>query len=95
MKTIKHLRISGRVQGVGYRYYMARAAREYGVTGWVRNRTDGSVEAVICGTPEAIELMIVWARRGPDRAAVTQVEINEGSGEYDNFGEDFGQRPTE
>ena len=87
MKTIaKHLKISGRVQGVGFRYHMIRAARELGVTGWVRNRRDGSVEAMVQGAPEAVEAMIAWARRGPPGAAVADVRIAEGSGEFPEFG---------
>ncbi|OGA47952.1 MAG: acylphosphatase, partial [Betaproteobacteria bacterium RIFCSPLOWO2_12_FULL_63_13] len=64
MNVTRHLRIEGRVQGVGFRFYLQRRARELGVTGWVRNRPDGTVEAVVQGTPEAVETMIAWARRG-------------------------------
>lgn len=82
---VKHLRINGRVQGVGYRFYMQRKARELGVTGWVRNCRDGSVEALIQGSPEAVETLIAWTRRGPDSAVVSGVRIAEGSGEYAEF----------
>ena len=85
MATVKHLRISGRVQGVGYRMGMERKARELGVTGWVRNRHDGSVEAMVQGTPEAVADMIEWARRGPRAAIVTDVRVSEGSGEFSEF----------
>ena len=81
----KHLRISGRVQGVGFRYYMEREARVLGVTGWVRNRRDGSVEATIQGAPEAVEAMIAWARHGPPAALVTDLTVSEASGEYTTF----------
>jgi len=92
METVtRHLIISGRVQGVGYRFYMERRARELGVTGWVRNRRDGTVEAVIQGGRGAVETMISWARRGPPSAQVTDVRISEGSGEYGGFE----TRPTE
>jgi len=84
--VVKHLRVSGRVQGVGFRYYAIKTARELGVTGWVRNRYDGSVEAMVHGTPEAVEAMIAWARRGPPGAVVTDVRIAEGSGEFPEFG---------
>lgn len=82
---VKHLQISGRVQGVGFRYHMCRVARELGVTGWVRNRRDGSVEAMAEGAPDAVEKIIAWARRGPGHAVVTAVEINEGNGSYERF----------
>jgi acylphosphatase len=91
MKVTRHLAISGRVQGVGYRFYMQRKARELGLTGWVRNRHDGSVEATIQGSPEGVEAMTAWARRGPPSAAVTDVRIAEGSGDYSGFE----VRPTE
>ena len=49
MPIVKHLQIRGRVQGVGFRHFMVRGAAELHVTGWVRNRRDGSVEAMVCG----------------------------------------------
>lgn len=82
---IKHLTITGRVQGVGYRYYMQRKAHELGVTGWVRNRRDGSVEAMVQGSADAVESLVAWARRGPDSAAVSAVKIAEGGGEHAQF----------
>lgn len=85
MKTTRHLSISGRVQGVGYRLYMQRKARALGITGWVRNRYDGSVEATVQGAPEAVEAMIAWARSGPPGAAVTDVRISEAGGSYTGF----------
>jgi acylphosphatase len=87
----KNLRIDGRVQGVGFRIYMERQAHELGITGWVRNRMDGSVEAVVQGTPEAVDAMITRARRGPRSAVVTEVRVTDCSGEYS----DFTTRPTE
>lgn len=71
----KHLIISGRVQGVGYRDWMARKARDLGLDGWVRNRADGSVEALIAGDVAAVEEMARLCRRGPRLADV--VSINE------------------
>ena len=91
MTIVRNLRISGRVQGVGFRIYMERKARELNVTGWVRNRGDGSVEAVVEGAPGAVEAMIAWARRGPSSAVVSEVRITEGNGEY----ADFSTLPTE
>ena len=91
MKVTRQLSISGRVQGVGFRFYMQRKARELGLTGWVRNRSDGGVEAVIQGSVEAVEAMIAWARRGPSSAVVADVRISDGSGEYAAFE----MRPTD
>lgn len=70
-----HLMISGRVQGVGFRFSMCEAASQFGARGWVRNRHDGRVEAVVDGPAEAIEAMQAWARRGPRAARVDHVAI--------------------
>jgi acylphosphatase len=91
MAVTKHLAITGRVQGVGFRFYMQRKARELGLTGWVRNCRDGSVEAVIQGTSEAVETMIAWARRGPPSAVVADVRVADASGDFTTFE----ARPTE
>ena len=85
MKTIRHFVITGRVQGVGFRFYMQRKARELGIAGWVRNRRDGSVEAVIQGEAGAVEAMTAWARQGPPSAVVAEVKISDGAGEYSGF----------
>ena len=85
MKIVKHLRISGRVQGVGFRFHMERKARSLGVTGWVRNRRDGTVEAMAQGEPEAVDAIIAWAGNGPPAALVTDVRIEDGSGDYADF----------
>lgn len=87
----KRLRMFGRVQGVGFRFYMERKAHELNVTGWVRNCRDGSVEAVVQGAPEAVDAMIACTRRGPSSAMVSDVRITEDSGEY----ADFSMLPTE
>jgi len=81
----KRLMITGRVQGVGFRYHMVRAARELGVTGWVRNRRDGSVEAMVSGAPAAVEQIVAWARRGPSSATVSNVEIADAGGSFTEF----------
>ena len=82
---VKHLQISGRVQGVGFRYHTCRVAQELGITGWVRNRRDGSVEAMVAGEPDAVEEIIAWARHGPRQAIITSLEIGEGHGSYERF----------
>jgi len=90
-KTTRRLIISGRVQGVGFRFYMEHKAHQHGVNGWVRNRRDGSVEVIIQGTAEAVDAMIGAARRGPRGAVVAGVQVSEDSGDYAAFE----VRPTE
>jgi acylphosphatase len=77
--------ILGRVQGVGYRESMRAAAQRTGCTGWVRNRPDGSVEAVVQGPPEAVAELLAWAKLGPPAARVEGVQIAEAQGEYSRF----------
>lgn len=73
----KHLRITGIVQGVGYRAAFEREARALGLTGWVRNRLDGSVEAVVCGKEDALDRIIAWAHQGPRMAHVRDVTVTD------------------
>ena len=87
----RHLVIRGAVQGVGYRDAMRQEALRLGIRGWVRNRRDGTVEAVIEGPVQAVELLLRWAHRGPEPANVARVEITEDSGSYTAFE----LRPTE
>jgi acylphosphatase len=90
-----HLRIRGRVQGVGFRYAMCEQATLLGLEGWVRNCRDGSVEAVVVGAPEQVDLLHQWARRGPAGASVTGVEHRAATAaeEDDALGGGFRQRP--
>lgn len=69
----------GRVQGVFFRDSCARRARAVGVAGWVRNRSDGRVEAWFEGDPQAVENLVAWCRQGPPQASVTEVEVTEDS----------------
>ena len=75
------VRISGRVQGVGYRYWTERVAGELGLSGWVRNRRDGTVEAVFSGSPDDVARMLERCRDGPSSARVTSVDVQEGEPE--------------
>ncbi len=68
--AIRHVTVSGRVQGVGYRAFVDHAARSHDIEGWVRNRRDGSVEAVFAGPAEAVASVIAACRRGPSSARV-------------------------
>ncbi|HYP31335.1 MAG TPA: acylphosphatase [Burkholderiaceae bacterium] len=83
--SVLHLRIHGLVQGVGYRWNMVRAARRIGVGGWVRNRHDGSVEAMVAGPQAALDDIVAWARQGPPGARVDKVDVAPGDGVFDGF----------
>jgi acylphosphatase len=85
MTVCKQIKIRGRVQGVGFRYAFADRANELGLTGWVRNRFDGTVEAVVEGERGVVERMIEWAKSGPDVARVDQVEVNDTEGGFKQF----------
>ena len=85
MNEVRRLVISGIVQGVGFRYAMMARARLLGITGWVRNRRDGSVEAMIAGDAAQIEAMLEWSRRGPAGAVVADVMVETASGEFTDF----------
>ena len=69
--------VQGRVQGVGFRYAIARAAQSRGVAGWVRNRPDGTVEAVFEGEPEAVESLVGLCRAGPRGAEVDRTDVTD------------------
>jgi len=91
----KHLIITGRVQGVGYRHSLRQEALRLGLTGWVRNRHDGSVESMVAGKPQAVDALLAWAQRGPPAARVDAVTATTASG-TDAFAtfNGFEQRPT-
>ena len=83
-KTL-HLVIHGRVQGVFFRQSMPREAESLEISGWVRNRSNGTVEAVVHGTPGSVDAMVSWAQRGPQLAQVERVDIDPTDGDYTNF----------
>ncbi len=85
IRTVQ-VRVEGRVQGVGFRAYVEARALELGLVGWVRNRRDGTVEAVLQGSEEAVEDMLELCRQGPPAAVVTDVAlIGEGVGAFQGF----------
>jgi acylphosphatase len=91
IETVR-LRITGRVQGVGYRLWAMRTAERLGLRGWVRNRSDGSVEALVTGAPEVVAAMIEASRDGPRGAQVTDVAVVP---EEDDGGFGFRMLPSE
>ncbi len=82
---VRRVVIRGVVQGVGFRYAMLAQARLLGITGWVRNRRDGSVEATIAGSAAQVADMLAWSRIGPAGAAVEDVMSETASGEFTAF----------
>ncbi len=92
-REARHLLITGKVQGVGYRWNMLHQATQLGIAGWVRNRHEGSVEALVCGGDEPIAALIAWARQGPPGAQVSHVHV-ERAMVTDDIGERFIQQPT-
>jgi acylphosphatase len=81
MSFIRHVVVRGRVQGVGYRVFVEDTALRLGLEGWVRNRRDGSVEAVFAGPEAAIAAAIEASRAGPRGAQVDAVDVEEGDAE--------------
>ena len=72
-----HLRVAGRVQGVGYRAWALETAARLGLRGWVRNRSDGTVEALVIGAEDEVAAMIEACREGPFAARVTELAVSE------------------
>lgn len=79
------VRAAGRVQGVGFRQACVRHARALGITGWVRNRADGSVEAMLQGSPNQIAHMCDWLRTGVPGARVTSLDVKEVQRPFDRL----------
>lgn len=90
--AIRRLVITGRVQGVGYRDWLAGEARALGLNGWVRNRRDGSVEAVASGADSALAALVERAWAGPMMARVDGVAVSDAGGE--TLAEGFVRRET-
>ncbi len=87
MADFLHVYITGRVQGVCFRYYTQSEAISLGLKGWVRNLYDGRVEAEFEGAKDLLEQMLDWCRKGPTMSKVSQVqtEWNSGPAKYDSF----------
>ena len=84
-RATRRLVMRGRVQGVWFRESMRCEAERLGVTGWVCNRVDGTVEAIVQGTPAAVDAIARWAARGPEHAKVESVEVSEAGGDFAGF----------
>ena len=85
MTEVRRLLISGVVQGVGFRHAMTTQARLLGVRGWVRNRRDGSVEAMIAGDAAQVDAMLAWSRIGPAGGSVEKLIVESATGEFADF----------
>src|ERR1700709_99847 len=95
--AIRQVRITGRVQGVGYRAWVAHQAVNYALEGWVRNRRDGSVEALFAGKEEVVTGVVERCRRGPSTARIESVTDEPGNSDALNLrrpGERFSVLPT-
>ena len=90
----RRLFIHGRVQGVGFRWQLTHEAEKLGLGGWVRNRSDGSVEALISGPAEAVDTLTGWAHRGPPQARVDRVTWQDEPGDPGDAADGFKRRPT-
>jgi acylphosphatase len=85
--TRAHVLVSGRVQGVNFRWYTQRKAQELELTGWVRNLWDGRVEAIFEGEEQAVRRVVDWCHMGAPSARVHEVEVHYGepTGEFSRF----------
>jgi acylphosphatase len=92
VKAARHLIVHGRVQGVGYRDAAVQAAFTLNVTGWVRNRNDGTVEAHVQGEADAVDRFVEWCRRGPPLARVASLDASDAA--FDATLGDFAWRAT-
>jgi acylphosphatase len=95
--ALRHVTIKGRVQGVGYRAWVEHRARAHGLEGWVRNRRDGSVEALFAGPADVVANMVASCRRGPSTARVAAITDEQASSDSLNLrppGERFSVLPT-
>jgi acylphosphatase len=90
-KIAVHVRIEGRVQGVWFRAWTEKSANELGLTGWVRNCRDGTVEAVFCGAQVQVDQMIEQCHEGPSAAQVDRINVES---EADQSYLGFEKRPT-
>lgn len=93
MSRTVHVMITGIVQGVGYRAFVERQATSLGIWGWVRNRKDGSVEAIFSGEASNVEAILIACRRGPRLAIIEEVRVTERS--VDAELREFDVLPTE
>jgi acylphosphatase len=83
--TTSHLVMHGRVQGVFFRDSMRGEAQRLAIRGWVRNTADGTVEAMVQGEKSAVAKIVQWAHRGPERAQISKIEVESGSGAFHMF----------
>jgi len=84
-KITLRLLIHGRVQGMFFRDSMCREAQRLGISGWVRNRSDGTVEAIVHGEPAAVDAIVRWTHRGPQHARVARVDSEPHQGTFTGF----------
>nr|WP_158865123.1 acylphosphatase [Leifsonia sp. AG29] len=80
----KRVIVTGRVQGVGFRWGAREAAERFGVAGWARNRLDGTVEVEVEGEPESVDRMLGWLRSGPPGASVEMVDVTDAKPDGDD-----------
>ena len=93
-ERVVHVVIAGLVQGVGFRRSLCQEAAHLGLTGWVRNRADGTVEALAWGDARAVARLLEWSRTGPPAARVPSLQVSQGQPEAGVATGRFEQRPT-